>query len=315
MSETRKGKHSGSYGKTWNLNCCSNPHPENNNAKEKLGRNVVIMELNKHFNCYGDCADFLGIDSSNIRKCCVGEQNTAGGYHICFEETFDENNNPYFGKPRGRVSSKAGKKQGITDKTIERIKKFNSVVLGKPVRCLETGEIFPTAQEAADKFGTTKSVVVAVCRGLKHSTKGHTFEYAPEFKQEYKRQEPAVIIMENELRFNSIDECASYMCCSYSSVERNLYGSTKQCVGYHICFADTYNRSNNPYFGLPRYSQPKQDYSKRIMPNQKKVMCVETGEVFDSIAEAGRITGCSNISNCCNGKRKCASKGMHFKFI
>jgi hypothetical protein len=51
------------------------------------------------------------------------------------------------------------------------------------------------------------------------------------------------------------------------------------------------------------------------MPNQKKVMCVETGEVFDSIAEAGRITGCSNISNCCNGKKECASKGMHFKFI
>lgn len=48
----------------------------------------------------------------------------------------------------------------------------------------------------------------------------------------------------------------------------------------------------------------------------KKVMCVETGEVFDSMAEASRQTGVyvSNISMVCNGKRKNAS-GYHWSFV
>lgn len=48
----------------------------------------------------------------------------------------------------------------------------------------------------------------------------------------------------------------------------------------------------------------------------KKVLCVETGEVFDSVNEARRQTGLrgNNISAVCNGIRKTAG-GYHWSFL
>lgn len=50
--------------------------------------------------------------------------------------------------------------------------------------------------------------------------------------------------------------------------------------------------------------------------HSKKVLCVETSEVFESVSEAQRKTGIFNnsISNVCNGKRKTAG-GYHWKFV
>lgn len=47
----------------------------------------------------------------------------------------------------------------------------------------------------------------------------------------------------------------------------------------------------------------------------KKVLCIETGQSYDSMTEAARQTGIaqSNISQCCNGKNKTAG-GFHWCF-
>lgn len=48
----------------------------------------------------------------------------------------------------------------------------------------------------------------------------------------------------------------------------------------------------------------------------KKVLCIETGEVFDSIMDAERKTGIDNgsISKACKGKYKTAGK-YHWKYV
>lgn len=51
----------------------------------------------------------------------------------------------------------------------------------------------------------------------------------------------------------------------------------------------------------------------------KKVVCIETGCVFDSLSEAsektfGNLKNVTNISNVCKGKRKKAG-GYHWKFL
>lgn len=48
----------------------------------------------------------------------------------------------------------------------------------------------------------------------------------------------------------------------------------------------------------------------------KKVLCIETGEVFESIGDAERKTGIrhSGISKACNGKLK-ATGGFHWRFV
>ena len=51
--------------------------------------------------------------------------------------------------------------------------------------------------------------------------------------------------------------------------------------------------------------------------NKKKVLCVETGRLFDSIAEASESYHCqkTGISACCNGRGKKTCGGYHWKFV
>lgn len=53
----------------------------------------------------------------------------------------------------------------------------------------------------------------------------------------------------------------------------------------------------------------------KIKTSNKRVMCIETGEVFDSIKEVSVKYGChgSNISACCKGKLK-SVKGYHWRY-
>lgn len=51
----------------------------------------------------------------------------------------------------------------------------------------------------------------------------------------------------------------------------------------------------------------------KLAYNRKKVMCIDTGEIFDSIRSAEIQTGVSNIGYCCNGKRHSCG-GLHWRF-
>jgi len=65
----------------------------------------------------------------------------------------------------------------------------------------------------------------------------------------------------------------------------------------------------NPHFGKPR---PEDTRSKirESQPNSRRVLCVDTGEVFASLNEAGRVKGVAyqNIRSVCEGKRNKAGK-------
>lgn len=46
----------------------------------------------------------------------------------------------------------------------------------------------------------------------------------------------------------------------------------------------------------------------------KKVICIETGAVYNSLAEARRQTGAKNISACCVNERN-TSGGYHWRYL
>lgn len=60
-----------------NLEWCSTKY---NNIYSK-GKAVLCVELNKIFDCSQSAGKELGIDASDIRKCCKGQRLTCGGYH------------------------------------------------------------------------------------------------------------------------------------------------------------------------------------------------------------------------------------------
>lgn len=71
----------------------------------------------------------------------------------------------------------------------------------------------------------------------------------------------------------------------------------------------------NPSDLLSGIGCPKCSYIKRAEKKQKKVILIETGQVFDSVQQAADYVGTtySNISACLHGKTKTA-KGFHWKF-
>lgn len=79
------------------------------------------------------------------------------------------------------------------------------------------------------------------------------------------------------------------------------------CGGKKLSFQ---NRNNNPWFGKERYSD------KEFHGRPKRVMCIETGEVFESAKEASDKMKVIYSAVCavCNGKRK-TTGGYSFKFI
>lgn len=48
---------------------------------------------------------------------------------------------------------------------------------GKPVRCVETGQIFDSTREAARQLDLHQSSISAICRGERKTTGGYHFEF------------------------------------------------------------------------------------------------------------------------------------------
>lgn len=49
--------------------------------------------------------------------------------------------------------------------------------LSKQVKCLNTGEVFHSTQEAAKKLNVNQGKISLVCNGKRNHTKGYTFKY------------------------------------------------------------------------------------------------------------------------------------------
>ena len=90
-------------------------------------------------------------------------------------------------------------------------------------------------------------------------------------------------------------------------------------------------KNRNSHFGKKAWNKGikfseetknKMSTSKKVLyengwlpPNAKKVICLQTNQVFDSSYEASRILGLnrSHITSCCTGKRK-STGGYNFKY-
>ena len=94
-------------------------------------------------------------------------------------------------------------------------------------------------------------------------------------------------------------------CCKH-----NKY--SKSCGGFHWLYLDEYEQLTDDEIAKIKTHKPKQAYKPR------KVRCVETGQVFDSIQQVERETGLphGHISNCCH--KKCGYKtcgGFTWEFV
>ena len=71
-----------------NLEWCSAKYNANYGTRtERISKPVYCEELNRVFDGARQAARELGLDNSNIIKCCKGKLKTVGGYHWRYAET------------------------------------------------------------------------------------------------------------------------------------------------------------------------------------------------------------------------------------
>lgn len=238
------------------------------------------------------------------------EYNIAGGGNACtnpFEYKTEEEKQKIYKKSsnsrRGMVSSKLGKRYGEFERGVHD-KKFQPCKSSKRVQCLETGEIFNSIRECCDILHISHSDLTNFLKGKRTAPiGGYTFK-------EIKEHIPYIIIMETEQTFETVRDCANFLKCYKSSVIKNIRGRAETCMGFHICYFINYDKNNNPYLGKEKIKKSKNIYKKG-----KKVICVETQKVYNSIAECSKELGIasSSISNVCLGNRQSAG-GLHFEY-
>ena len=116
---------------------------------------VLCLELNQKFTSTTEAAQYVNKNSSGITACLKGNQKTCGGYHwIYFQE----------------LTEAECKHKIIEIEGIRGSKKF-----AKPVRCIETQEIFDSVSDANKKYNTNH--ISAVCNGTRKTACGYHWEY------------------------------------------------------------------------------------------------------------------------------------------
>lgn len=117
----------------------------------------------------------------------------------------------------------------------------------------------------------------------------------------------AIWCYELEQAFDNTKEAALYVNADYSCINRALKSKTNLCKGYHWC---VYSQKHT--YIPPAYSREYNGGKSR----QRKIICVESKEIFNSITEASNKYGIStqNLSqNCCKNHR--TAKGLHFAYL
>lgn len=125
--------------------------------------------------------------------------------------------------------------------------------------------------------------------------------------QYYNKINYLIIRIEDAKGYFSYKEAAMDNNRSVSTICDAVLGKTKTANGYHWeKFNPLIDYKKNEFYNKKRLKKPT---------NYKKVICVETGKIYDSQSEAARDIGykvSGDIGRCCDGKLKTCG-GYHWR--
>lgn len=173
-------------------------------------------------------------------------------------------------------------------KEIELIKYYKSTDVKYGYNLQSGGQSFISNEESRQKISA--------------ALKGHIVSDKTKAKLSKANSKP-IICIETHAIYENCNKAAENLRLCSTSIGKAANGKQENCGGLHFAKVEDYINDKLPVFN----ARPVQ---------YRKVRCVSTGRVFESISEASRITGVSRraISYACNGKHK-TSGGFIWEFV
>lgn len=182
-----------------------------------------------------------------------------------------------------------------------------SKVKGIPVICVETKQIFPSADKAGEYFNVDGASIRYACTDqFRVSCNYHWMKYEDYikngFKETWNPSLKSVICLETEEAYESAPEASRKTNICNSSITKCCNKKAFTAGGLHWAYYEDYIKNE------ATVQKPES--------RGKKVQCVETGELFDSLHKAAKAYGvvAGTIRPAClNSNRTAANK--HWRYV
>lgn len=252
------------------------------------GRKVICIDTKVIYRSVRHAATELELNEGSIRACCSGKYKTAGGLQWSYYQ-------------KGKVYELE-----IEEPT------------GKPVICINSKQIYRSVVIAAAETGINKSNIYQCCLGYKPLAGGYQWSYYEEGNTYELNKDIELLKKENRVPLGLKDGTSKKVICIntleiFNSVKEasEKYNITPSCIS-SVCRGESLTAAG---YQWSFYEKDKEYKLKNIKPNSKdrnnkKVICIETKEIFDSAKEAALKYNIltSSISSCCTGRNLTAGK-------
>lgn len=260
-------------------------------ALNKNGKPVICINEQRVFNSIAEAARYYNLNTDSISKCCNGRNiSTKDGLQFAFYEE--------------------GKTYNVHNQYTPPTKK---------VICVDTGEIFNSAEEACERFNVSISNLRSVLQGRSKTAKKLRFQYLSEvndinietmksiegYTGNHKKK---VICLNTGVIYDSILQASKTLGIDKKSITDCCNGKSIQSKGlYFEFYNDSFDYSQKMSDLKIKLEQDKE--IKVVSRNSRSVICIDTGKVYNSMAEAGYEMGAKSggsIQSCCEGITKTA---------
>ena len=160
-------------------------HGLDNFLIEEIDQAKTIDELNEKETYY---INFYNSMVPNGYNQCFGGSNSLGFKHrkesrqkmsVAKREKYKGKGNPFYGKRHNEKSKEKmrEKRKGLAHLDAEQVRKLRESHYTRPVKNLDTNEVFRSIKEAAEKYKIEPTHITRVCKGKRKRTGGYRWVY------------------------------------------------------------------------------------------------------------------------------------------
>lgn len=277
--------------------------------RKNIHRNIHLQSA---WNKYGE-SKFI---HKAIEYCKVNELNEREIYWIIY---FNSNNQNY----GYNLDFGGGSLKSVSDETRRKLSESSSGAnnhAARKVVCIETGEIFDTIKDAESKYNIPKGVIGHCCRGERIWSNGYHWAYYEDYISYSKNDLKRISKRKPHRNFKKVINLnTGIIYLSMAQAERDTgisqYKISSCCRGQSKSCGETNNGEKIIFKYYDEYLKMSQldidSYKLNMKSPFRKVICLNTGKIFNKICEASdwcNLKSSSPIINCCKKRNLTAGK-------